>query len=353
MIRWTCLSLVALRPILADNQNVKISVRKMIHLFADEDDTGSSHSLIVAQNIDETVQKASFCLLQLHDALCETEDLTEDLKRILRSHESQISELEQIDIEAGRLEWIDDGTYDVQNAINHDSHQIISQFPGVLDELDWALFPSSRLVELYCNPRQLQFIRPKKTLTSICSPALTLRNILEGQGDANTYKELLKSLDIFHSSYGWWGVEMQRQLWRLQDLDVGDGLGFMVELFFLAFSQPLSASPSEDSHSESALYIGTFQAITSDWSKHKHSPGTQKLLLDIAKLRRWEFDEPYPAYIVDEFLSLLRNIFEGQTGAHIDEARKEFESFIMDGPRRFREGMLRVLTGGEGQSLAS
>ena len=94
-----------------------------------------------------------------------------------------------------------------------------------------------------------------------------------------------------------------------------------------------------------ALYTGTFRAITSDWSKHKHSLGTQKLLLDIAMSHRWQFDGYYPALIVDEFLSLLSNIFEGQTGPHIDEARQQFESYIMKGPRRFRERVLRVLTG--------
>ena len=164
-MRWTCLSLVALRPILADNQDVQVSVGKMIHQFADEDETASNHDLTTVQKIDKNVLKASFCLLQLHDALCETDDLTEEVQGILRRHESLISELEQINIEADCLEWVDDGTFDVQNAINHDSHQIISQFHGVLDELNWtliALISSSRLVELFCNPRKLQFIRPKK-----------------------------------------------------------------------------------------------------------------------------------------------------------------------------------------------
>ena len=58
-----------------------------------------------------------------------------------------------------------------------------------------------------------------------------LRDILEGQGNANVYKELLKNLKNFNSLYGWWGDEMQRQLWRLQDLENGDGFGFTVELF--------------------------------------------------------------------------------------------------------------------------
>jgi hypothetical protein len=57
-----------------------------------------------------------------------------------------------------------------------DSSQIISQIPGVPD------VPFSRFFELSRDPRKLQFICPGQTLKSLCSPALALRNILEGQG---------------------------------------------------------------------------------------------------------------------------------------------------------------------------
>jgi hypothetical protein len=170
---------------------------------------------------------------------------------------------------------------------------------------------------------------------------------LEGQGDADAYNELLMDLEDFP---GWQGGEMQRQLWRLQDLGDRGGLGFTVELFFIALSQLLSTSPSKESHS--ALYTGTFRAITFDWNKHKDSLGTQKLLLIIAWTRRREFVEGYPAYIVDEFFLLLDNILEGQTGPHIDAVRRQFESLKMYGSRRFRKRMLRVLTR-DPQSLPS
>ena len=133
---------------------------------------------------------------------------------------------------------------------------------------------------------------------------------------------------------------MQRELWRLQDLADGRGLGFTVELFFLALSQLLSTSSSKESHA--ALFTGAFRAITSDWSKHKDSLRTQKLLLGIASSRREEFEIDYPPSIVNEFLLLLGNIFEGQTGPHIDKARQEFISY--GHIRGFRERVLRVLT---------
>jgi hypothetical protein len=347
VMRWTCLSLVAIRPILADNRDVQRRATRAMILFAEEDDTGNNDALAGAQKINKTLQKASDCLFQLFDALCETEDLTEEVKEILRGHESQISELEQINIEADRLRWVDHRIFDVQNAINDDSHQIMSQFPGVLDDFDLDYeqpIPFSRFVELTRDPRKLQFIRPRQTLKSICTPATTLRNILEGQGDADAYKELLKSLEIFRSSSSQQGDEMQRQLWRLQDLgDGGGGLGFTVELFFLALLQPLSTSSSKESHS--ALYTGTFRAITSDWSKHKDSLGTQKLLLNIAMSRRREFDDHYPAYIADKFLVLLHNIFEGQAGSHIDEAMQELGPTLSLGGERFEDRLSKVITG--------
>ena len=338
VIRWTCLSLVAIRPILADKV-VQHGATRALELFAEEDDTGNKDALAAAQKIDETVQKARDCLFQLYDALPNTEDPTEEVKEILSGYESLISE---INTGADRLKWIDYGIIDVQNAINID--QIISQFPGFHDHFDpdyQAPIPFSRLVELFYHPRKLQFICPGKTLKSMCSPAMTLRNILGGQGDTDAYKELLKNLTKFPFRSGWQGDEMQRQLWRLEDLHDGGGLGFTVELFFLSLSQLVSTSSSRESHS--ALYTGTFRAITSDWSKHKYSLGTQNLLLDIAMSRRWEFDGQYPAYIVDEFLLLLGNIFEGQTGPHIDEARQLFERVrFYGGSRKFSERVLGI-----------
>jgi len=92
--RWTCLSLVAIRPILADDQGVESWARHAVESFAWADDTGNNDAPAAAQKVDETLQKASDCLLRLHEALDETEDLTEDVIEILRGHESEISELE-------------------------------------------------------------------------------------------------------------------------------------------------------------------------------------------------------------------------------------------------------------------
>jgi hypothetical protein len=314
--------------------------------FASADETGNDDVLVTVQKINETIQKASDCLFKLFDALCGTEDLTELVIEILRGHESQILELEQINIDADRL-GLEHYVYSMQYAIYRESYQIISQFPGVLDDFDPHFSPPilfGRFVELSRDPRKIQFIRPERTLKAMCSPALTLRNILGGQRDADAYKELLKNLQEFRFYSAWLGDEMRQQSWHLQDLHDGGGFGFTVELFFLALSQLLSTSSSKKSHS--ALYTGTFRAITSDWRKYKDALGTQNLLLYIAFSRREEFADQYPAYIVDEFLLLLGNIFEGRTGPHIGRVRESFGPEFYD-PGGFRERMLRVLTSGQ------
>ena len=321
---WTCLSLVVVRNFL-DRGITSYNVTVGAEILARQDDTGDDEAPTRAQKIDETLRKAILCLQRLYEALRQTEDLTEEVGEILRNYQSEISELEQINKEADSLEEIDVRIYN--QLTNYVIRQTISQFPGVLDDLDdynYTPIPFSRLVELLHDTRKMQFIRPGLTLQSMCSPAATLRKILKGQGDADEYKELLKNLKKFPFWSRWNRNQMQRELWRTQDLCDGGGLGFTVELFFLALDQLLSTSSSKESHS--ALYMGAFRTITSDWNKHKHSLGTQSLLLYIAWSRFEQFDHEYPAYIVDEFLELLGSSFEGQTRSRIDEVVQQLAS---------------------------
>jgi hypothetical protein len=321
---WTCLSLVVVRNFL-DRGIMLDDVTVGAEMLARQDDTGNDESPTHAQKIDEALHKAMSCLKRLYEALCKTEDLPGGVEEILRNYESEISELEQINKEADSLIEIDVRIYN--RFMNYNIPQIISQFPGVLDDFDYYYttpIPFSRLVELFDDTRKMQFIRPGLTLKSMCSPAATLRKILEGQGDDDEYKELLKNLDKFSFWSHWNRYQMQRQLWRMQDLRDGGGLGFTVELFFLAFDQLLSTPSSKESHS--ALYMGAFRTITSDWSKHKHSLGTQNLLLYIAWSRVEQFGHHYPAYIVDEFLELLGNSFEGQLRSRIDKVVQQLTS---------------------------
>ena len=341
VMHWTCLSLVALRQVLEDNGTVRSCAKQTVEWFADEDDTGKKKALATALKIDETLQKASYCLNGLYYRLPATDDLTDKVKGILRGCESEIEELEKIIGDTDRLKRVDQLISWTKSTISDYSWQITYQIPGIFDDLAQELDHLGDFVQLYRDHHKMPFVLPGEILKNMCSPAPMLRDILEGQGDAEAYNKLRKNLEEVRGVYSWQGNEIRRQLWRLQDICEGGGLGFTVELFFFALSQLLSTSSTKESHS--ALYTGAFQAITSNWSRHKHSLGTQNLLLDIA-LSRWEFDRCYPDYIVDEFTELLGNIFEGQTDTRIDEARQQVESFPQYVPEAFRDRVLGVIT---------
>ena len=102
-------------------------------------------------------------LFQLYGVLPETEELT-CVKEILVGHESQISELEKINVEADRLESVDHWISIAQFIVNDHCHQIISQIPGVPNDFDREPIPFSRLVELLRDIRKMQFIRPMQMM---------------------------------------------------------------------------------------------------------------------------------------------------------------------------------------------
>jgi hypothetical protein len=347
VIRWSCLSLVAIRKILEDDWDVRSNAGEAVTSLAEEDNTtGNNQALTRAQKADKTLHNARKRLDKLYNAMSKAENLTE-AKEILRDHESEILELEKINIEADSLEDVDRWMFDTQSSIA----KIISQFPGIrdVDGLDPVFVRFSHFVEQFCDPRKVQFIRPGRTLKSLCCIVPTLRDILGGQGDVNAYQDMFNGLKTFVVESRWRGDELQRrQLWRMQDLRDGSGFGFTVELFFLALQQLLSTSSSPESHS--TLYMGTFRAITSDWSKYKDSLGTQKILLDIVVTRGWEFDLPgrYPPLIANEFLVLLGRVFEGQAGLHIDDVVQRLSSLSPDTlharPRKFKVKALKVIT---------
>ena len=219
---------------------------------------------------------------------------------------------------------MDQRIYDVQSFIVATSQGITRQLPGVqFDDFDPETGPVavqfSHLVDWSRGP-PTQFISPGQTLKNICSLGSTFRSTLEGMWDLVAHQELLENVKEFLQDPTWKEILLQRQLWRLQDLRDGGGLGFTVELFFLALKQQLLSTTSTN-ESHSPLYIDAFRAISSDWAKYQHSPGTQKLLLDmimpyhgiISKFR-------FPTYITDEFLELLRNILKAQRGSHLEDA---------------------------------
>ena len=320
--RWTCLSLMTIRRILVHDELVQYLAWRAAGDLENRETIGHRRTLTGARMIDETFDKAWGYIRILHSALYPPERLTdEQVKQTIRQHEDQISALESIGTEADSLKQLDWAIFDVQSYIGTLSCGITTQLPGVQFD-DYAErsepVPFSQFSAGSRDPLPYHFILPGQKLKSVCSIVSTFRNILQGKWDPEAYMEMKKNLEVFEGLDLRRGNPLERQLWRLQDLQCG-GFGFTLELFFLTLKQFLSTSFSKESRS--SLYICTFRDITSQWRWYKDSLGTERLLLDMVASRHCiisSFD--YPDYITDELLVLLGNIFEGQTGPHIDSA---------------------------------
>jgi hypothetical protein len=153
------------------------------------------------------LKKASGCLNKLGKSLAWKGNLTEDKAReILRDHESQILELEHINIEDYVFQYVDYSIGIVQRSIDASSHGIITcHLPGInSDDCDPEPVQFSQFTELFHNRCQFQFISPLRNLKRIRSVGQTFRDILEGQWDANAFQETCKNLQHLYISPGWW-----------------------------------------------------------------------------------------------------------------------------------------------------
>ncbi|KAH9996397.1 hypothetical protein BJV74DRAFT_883684 [Russula compacta] len=324
VMRWTCLSLMAIGPILEHNWSVRGYARYAVTLLK-EDDTDHPPDPTSVQVINETFGRAWTYLKELCLALTSEANPTKQrVQEILNNHDLQLQELEQFNVLADDLREVDQWIFYLQSCIGIDSHEIITcQLPGVqFDEFYPGLTPLNKTVESFRDPLKLQLVLPGQNLRSICSPVATFRDIQKGQWNADAFQETLKDLGAFIQLPPWQGSLLRRQLWRLQDLLDGGGLGFTVELFFLALRQLLPRSSPNDSHS--TLYLSTFRAITSNWNNYRDSLGTQKVLLHMVVSDHGIIsDFEYPTYITDELLTLLGNLLRGRRGQHINDAIDE------------------------------
>jgi hypothetical protein len=313
----------------------------------DDDDDDDENALRNARTIDQYFEDArQFCVYGLRETLRPDDgEMTEEQARevLARDHEDDISMLEHIALATDRVLDIDRAIFSISDLISDFAGGVISRVSGAhFDD-----FEETGLLEpnQFFNPHPFserplflpQFIYLHQRLRLLCSYSTKLRDIVNGQ-DNGAYQEILESLGILwdeSDNSTWSGIchrhLMERQLWRLQDLRDGGGFGYWVELCLLIVEQLLHISLSTDAHS--SLLLGMFRAAASNWRQHKHSIGTQRVILniicDLAIPDRGPLsDHEFPRYIIDELLRLVENIVEGQSGSHIDEAMKELEDAI-------------------------
>ena len=370
--RWTCLSLVTIRGMMNDDPirecaGEAIATLSQLQTEGDGDptnngdDTENENALKNARKFDGRFETTNwFYAFGLDDAfrLLEGDMTDEQVRKVLApDFKTAISRLEHFGSEAVHMTAIDSAISLVDRAIRNATRDLIISLPGIAyDEFKWTEhIPPSQLFTSVATERrsvapQLMFL-PQR-LQHLCSYAPKLHDIIEGRSNTQTMFDSLSAIQddahlrgsVVHARR-----LMERQLWRLQDLCHGDGFGFSVELFFLALSRLFSTGSSQDPNS--ALYIGTFKVITSDWSKHKHSIGTQCIILDIvcdiASYGRGIFsDHDYQSYITEELLVLLGNMVEGQSGSHIDDALEQLNdpSTWIDEDSDFAREAIKVIS---------
>jgi len=354
-VRWTCLSLVAIKESVNDKRLQDMAKFALDGTAPFQTNSGSrdtvTMALTAARKMDDDLKKAWEAVLDLRLALepwgqnqNKTESERTETRSILNSHEASIYELERITIEAVGLEGIDWRICYLQEMMDEVTHKLMRRLPGVFFDTLPPAAPSttskpSDLPSVQTTPIPPLLVFPAQQLQSVYILGQRLRDITKNtEWDEETLKSLKYLREVPIPLRGL-NYLMERQLWRLLDLRDGGGLGFTIELFFLALRQLSSASPSPDKSSspdqssssdkssspelKKAFYTGTFDVIKSNWTKSKDSTGTQRILLDILcdliiQGRGIFSDFRYPRYIVEMLLDLVGNMVEGlgQSGPH-------------------------------------
>lgn len=325
-LRWTCLSLVAIRHML-DTERLKEYARGTIATLAlqkdVDDDSMDTDDLALnnARRIDEHSATAWDCVEKVYQAcgrFREPDKAVEEAEATLR-HDA--SKLEDIQGEADGMGPIDRSISALQSEMDKVTHGLTRQLPGVAFD---TLTGPTHLMDFFdflSDPVQPQLLYLRQRLQGLCSLGQEQQGIREMV--LETIEKIRSSPRLFVGRHRL----MERQLWRLQDLCVGGAFGFTLELYFLTVRKLLSstASPSREF---TTFCVGTFKSITYDWEKYKDSAGTQQIILnlvcDIAVPDRGIFsNHRYPDCITELLLELLGNVVYGCANIYVEEARRE------------------------------
>ena len=342
IIRWTCLSLVAIQQYLNSDRLQVLAGYAASGLVRFLSDVGQPDVTAwrSAQRIDECLKTGWGRVEELHRAFepWTLERTREQVEEILRNNERQVSELEHLKVEGDVMEVVDYRISLYQETMDNATHRLTRQLPGVsFDELRRSeSFLISDIYNTTATSTTLvapYLIFPGQQVQALTRLGSKLRQILSVDGCAGgEYKDVLESLksvsqvpEPLRAPNGL----MIRQLWRLQDIRDGGGFGHTVELFFLSL-RPLLSIPSLH-ESNSVFYIGTFKLITSHWEKSRESQATQHLLLnlicDLIIRDRGIFSNfSYPETITTMLLDVIGNLLQGNHGPHIRDLVQEIQS---------------------------
>ncbi|KAI9431471.1 hypothetical protein H4582DRAFT_1238852 [Lactarius indigo] len=360
IISWTCLSLMDIQRTLGRNRLKGLAGSAVIGLARFQSELGQPDEAgrEGAHRIDKYLKTA---WERVEDLRREFEPWTqkkskEQVEQILLTHEQQISDLERIKSEADGIEDVDRQISLYQGAMDDATHGLMRQLPGV--SLDEPHRSESFFIRDAFNtpttgsaPVTPQLILPGQQLQALNKLGLQLREVLRGEVEGyDEVLEDLRSVDKVPISLRQPNGSMKRQLWRLQDVRDGGGLGSSAELFFLSLRSVLSISSFDKSNS--VFYTGTFKVITSHWEQSRQSLGTHCILLNIIcdliiPGRGTLSDFSCPESITAILLDTVGKVLEGYTGhdEHIREAVREIESANLDEDIRDGPGVREVEDG--------
>jgi Family of unknown function (DUF6535) len=339
-IRWTCLSLVAIRQMVVGGGNrirerAKSAVEGIAQFqpyYGDPNETAFDGAKGINEHLKTAWQhvEALYRAFELRDQNGIGENW-EEIRNILKGCKSRISKLERMENNANDMESVDWWISLLQDEMDRATNKLMQRIPGVsFTKLESSGpipltkafdFPVFR-VGSTSTVTPPQFIFLGQQVQALCTLGRGLRDIVENR-NPEKHKETvnnLKSIEKIPNSSRRLKDLIIRQLWRLQDLRDGSGLGFTIELFFLAFRQLSSTSSSPELMR--VFYTGTFKAITSDWEENTASSGTQRILLNlicdlVIKSRGLFSGFSYPEYIVDLLVELVGEMVNRHGNAHL------------------------------------
>ncbi len=354
-VRWTCLSLMCIRQkvMVEGNTIPELAESAWSGIDRFRSDAPDAATLQGPQGIDEYLKMAWKHVEDLHQAF-EPWDLWQDwtgdeirkieIRNILDGCEAQISELERIDIKASGMDDVDERISILQDEMHVVTNKLMQRLPCVLfnefkssgpilrDAFNFPFFEDTLEDTPEDTPITPQFLFLGQKLQSLSLLGRGLRDIIEDR-NPEKHVETVKSLaSISEIPIPLRQLKdlMIRQHLRLQDLRDGGGLGFTIELFFLALRQLSSTSlPPE---LKEVFYTGTFKVITSEsgWKNIEDLSGTQRILAnlicDLVIKGRGVFSNfSYPSCIVDMLFELVKSmaVTHGKPQPHINNAMEE------------------------------
>ena len=301
IVRWTCLSIMTIRPTIK----------------------GANHAIFYTNEYDAQDNKAR--------------EADEVLEHRWAEPESGLSS--KISFSAGIIQEFEDGIRDIIHPHSIDlnetyyevTRRLTHQLPGVnFDLLDSESF-LEQSPELFLDRTELRFMYCRQSPNKFLDYLKRIDAYRDSSPESEDEKKQITK-NVF-----WPKHLLQRTLWSLDDFNEG-GLGLAVEVFLLSFKQLVSTYWW--SKPDSALYISTFRAITSDRRRYGtwNLNATHNIVLDAVVSEQGllrTFD--YPDYITDEVWELLGDMLEGHSGPHIDSAVQQLTDLKLEDGGRYKD----------------